>query len=365
MPYNFLTRQYEFPEQPDKLTNPAAVAAEGQRIRDSIAAGTYGNQPELAKAAAAGTPQITVAPNSGTGIEGNFGASGQPFEQASWNTDPWQQREDLSLDVLRTTAAKHKFDLEQAQLNAPLESRLLQARADATGAHQAFIEAQDAAALEHTTGFLNTLAHPNAPSPSDPGYERYVLSALIKNPRFAHSAGGREILKELSKTHDTHLSIEDLKKLIPTGYEAKTFEIGAGKQSHVTVSKIGGDAKAIAAELKNGYGLTQGQIENPTFVQVGDLGADGRTLTPTHTGSTVHVKRGDGTMATMSTEEYERFGGKYSPETAAARAATAAGGVATTAVNVPADRKARAMQALNDPDASDSARAAARKILSQ
>lgn len=287
----------------------------------------------------AGPGQITVAGAPEPLIQGNFGASGTGWAQDQWleNQNPSQLRQDLNLDILRTRAAQGRMALEQANVMNPLNTRLAQARLNATGAHQAFMEHQDAQTLEHTANFLNHMADPNAPQPSDPGYASYTIRGLIQNPRFAHSQGGREILKELAATHDTHMTVDDLKKQVPEGYEATTYEIGPGKQSHVTVRKI--DSGSLDKELQKGYGLTRGQIQNPSQVLVGKLGKNGAFIGD-DAGDIVQVKRGDGTMAEMSAKEYERFGGSYSQRTLAARA-------------------------LVDPDATEKEKEQARKLLSK
>lgn len=287
----------------------------------------------------AGPGAITVAAAPQPLIQGNFGASGTGWAQDQWaeNQNPSQLRQDLNLDILRSKAMQNRMAIEQAQTMNPLNTRLAQARLNATGAHQAFMEHQDAQSLEHTANFLNHMSDPNAPLPSDPNYGNYVMSGLIKNPRFAQSAGGREILKELAATHDTHMTVDELKKQVPEGFEAKTYEIGPGKQSHVTIQKINsGDTDK---QLFKAYGITRDQIENPTQVVIGKT-SDKGAFKQDATGNIVRVARGDGTMAEMSTQAYERYGGKYSKKTLAERA-------------------------LVDPNASKEVKAQAQKILSQ
>lgn len=306
-----------------RLINPAAVEAEGERIRQAIAAGTYGSLPGQAAAAAVGAPQITVAPVSQDPFAGLTG-----FDQASWNIDPAQQRRDLELDVLRTTAAKHKLDLEQEAANAPTKSRLLQAQADAMGAHERFLEDNNAQTLEHTAGFFNAMADPNAPRRRDPGYVQYVYDALDKNRAFARTPGGREILRQMAADQKSSLSIDDMKSQIPEGFKAASVSIGSDGKERMTIKPVAADDVALEKESKSAYKLTLGQIRNPTAVEVGKTVArpDGtKGFDGDEKGNIVRVKNGQGIWVPMSVDEYQKFGGKFSPQTISARGGNATG----------------------------------------
>lgn len=297
----------------------------------------------------AGPGGVTVVP-----VTPNMPFTG--WEQEKWaeNQNPTLLRQNLNLDILRSTAAKHRMELDQAEVMNPLQTRLAQARLNATGAHQAFMEHQDAQTLEHTANFLNDMANPNAPAPNDPGYSNHVLSSLIRNPRFAHSQGGREILKELAKTHDTHLSVDDLKKQIPEGFDASSIRIGP-RGASISISPAGTDT---GKELGTKYGLKQGDFENPSLIKVGNVERSG-SFKGADTGGFVQIQRSSGKgNVIMPVSEFERLGGKFSPETTAAR-----GGAQPAAAAVQIDRQALAREALNDPNASPAHKAAAKKIL--
>lgn len=267
----------------------------------------------------AGPGEITVAPMPQPLIQGNFGASGTGWAQNQWaeNANPAQLRENLSLDILRSTAMQRRQAIEQADVMNPLQTRLAQARINATGAHQSFMEHQDAQTLEHTANFLNHMADQNAPAPNDPNYSRYVLGGLIQNPRFAHSAGGREILSELAKTHDTHMSVEDLRKQIPEGFSPSSIKIGPNGAS-MNIAPTGTD---VGKELGSKYGLKVGDFENPAAIRVGDVERSG-SFKGTDKGNFVSITRSNGKgNVIMPVSEFERLGGKFSEETEAARGA--------------------------------------------
>lgn len=286
----------------------------------------------------AGPGGVTVVP-----VTPNMPFTG--WEQDKWaeNQNPAQLRESLNLDILRSKATQNRMAIEQAETMNPLQTRLAQARINATGAHQNFMEYQDAQALEHTANFLNDMADPNAPAPNSPGYAQHVMGSLIRNPRFAHSAGGREMLKELARTHDTHLSVEDLRKQLPEGFGPSNIRIGPNGVS-MSVSPVGND---VGKELGSKYGLKLGDFKNPASIAVGDFerttGKDGNTITNfkgSDTGKFVRITKSDGKgSVTMPVAEFEALGGQYSPETLAKRGgvqgnATGAAGVvpATTGV---------------------------------
>lgn len=304
------------------LVAPTAVTTEGDRIRAALAAGSYGNQPVAAAEAAKPIGGVTPLPTDAE-YQRKFGDSF--FNQPSmWeqNQNPAQLRRDLLLDELRSTAAQRRFDLENSQTEAPLRNRLLQAQINASGSHDRFLQAQDAQTLEHTHGFFNDLLHPNAPSPQDPGYRNYVLNSLVRNPRFAETPGGQHILNKLSDVHDTHLSVADVKKNLPAGFDLASIHTGANGQSYTVKPSTGG--MDVAEELKTNYGLKPGDLGNPTAVKIGSVSPTGG-FSGNAKGDFVQIVRSNGTGAViMPIADYERLGGKYSPGTQAARGAVAA-----------------------------------------
>lgn len=264
---------------------------------------------------------------------------------------PRQLREKLSLDELSGLASKRKFDLEQEALNAPLQNKLLQARIDATGAHQRFLDTHDQQTLSHTAGFLNHLSDPNAPKPNDPGYEQHVIQGLLQNPSFAETKGGQEVIKQIIASHQTQSSIEQLKKQLPPGFDVQSVEIGGGKQSHIVARRAD-----TAKELKAGYGLTPDEIQNPVGAMVGNYDPATKKFTNDNKGNVVDIDRGPGLQPVLiPTQVYEQHGGKYSAATAAARSLE--GDVS--------DLDSLARKALQDPNASKAAQDAARKQLSK
>lgn len=323
------------------LTNPDYVQSEGERIRNSLAAGTYGEQPlQAATAQAGGTPPITVV---GTReIE-------PPRSFWDMNMSQGEILRDTRLENLRSLAAQRRAEIEQI----PLKNDLLQAQIDATGAHQRFLENQDAATLGHTAGFLDYLSHPNSPAMGTPEFANYFLSGLRKYPRFAGTPGGRELLQEVAKNHDAHQTIADLTGQIPGGFEIASGEIGGGKQSHINVRPTG---TGTVEELKRSYGITPGQIKTPINLVVGDFDPTTKQFVGSNTGKFVRFGNGKGDTITMPTADYERYGGGYSDATAKARQ-----GAVKAAPK--ADLTALAREALNDPNSSEGDKIQARKIL--
>lgn len=328
------------------LVAPAAVTTEGDRIRAALAAGTYGNQPIQAVNATVAPGGVTPTV-SDTEPTGRFGTSF--FNQPSiWeqNQDPAQLRQNLQLDTLKTLAAQRKFDLESSRAEAPMKDALLQAQTDAAGAHDRFSQFQDAETLRHTAGFFNHLSNPNAPAPNSPNYAPYVMQGLIKNPRFADTAGGKDYLKRITETADAHTSVDDLKKQLPEGWTVKRIEVGGGKQSHL-IAEPPGTAANIPKELAK-YALTPAQFENPASVAVVDASGKG-----SNSGNFVQLttvdSAGQPKKVVMPKAAYLGFGGALASESSGA---------------VQTDLKALAQKALNDPNSSEAHRQAARKILS-
>lgn len=306
----------DFPrDEQGQLVMPTAVATEGDRIRASIAAGTYG--AGQAPAVPAGGPIVTVAPASPL-IEGNYGASGTDWAQADWSKNDDQLRQDLQLENLRSMAAQRKLALENAPISNALQNRLTEARTAAAGMHTRYQMAQDATALEHTHNFLTDMLSADAPAPGAVGHDDYVLKSLAANPAFAKTPGGQKLLATIAAGHDTGKTIADLAATIPENYNIKTIRAGGGKTSYITASPAN-SAADVSRELRVGYGLTPGQIENPVGLRVGTRSAGG-LFTGDNNGDVVEMLHGDKKVY-MSTKAFERYGGKYGPETAAARSA--------------------------------------------
>lgn len=253
---------------------------------------------------------ITIAPNSRADEAAASIAAG--WNQAFWNRDNAGLRNDLRLDELTTLAAQRKLNLAQDQEQGPLRTRLLEAQINASGAHDRFMQHQDAQTLEHTTGFLDSLVHPNAPGPQDPGYRNHVISSLLKYPRYAETAGGKDILKRLTEIHDTHTSIADLAKQLPEGFVPQTIEVGGGKQSHITARRLDKD---VTKDLKN-YGILPAQFNAPISVSTGNTSENG--FVPATGGSHVNVQvldtAGKPKSVIMPKADYLKFGGKLSTQ---------------------------------------------------
>lgn len=303
---------------------PAAVTTEGDRIRASLAAGTYGNQPQQAKDAAAGTPQITVAPNSGV-----VNASDNFFSQPSiWqqNQNPAQLRSQLKLDDLVTTAASHKFALEQAQKNAPVQDAYQQARlaheqaaTAAIGATKLRAVQKDAEAMNAVTNFENAML--TAGEPGTPEYDANVRKAIANNPAILTTKYGMQHIPNIAKEHDLAMKAKDLQ------------------------------TKTDAVDFKATYGFPKSAL-NQSNVAVGNFDPATNQLKQDNNGTHVSVTTPKGDKAIMTIEAYKANGGKLSPETEAARAA-------------PKDMIALANKALADPNASPEHKAAAQKWLNE
>lgn len=320
-----------------QLTNPDYVAKEGQRIRTSLEEGTYGNQPIAAERG--GQPQITVVPASG-------GLEGQPpiiFEQTAWNQNPAQLRQDLQLEDLRTRAASRRFELEEAQRQAPVLSDLNlaklaheQAATEAVGSTERRKLFEDARAMKHIAGFQEYMM--GAPESGTPEFDSYVRRGVQKFPAILTTKHGSEDLKRIDRTHD----ISKMVKGLPEGMTPKS----------ITMSNSGPSVTFTARdEIGKKYGITKEEIEGAAGVVVGTPEPSGDPENPTkikqdNAGTHVAITKSNGKMITIPTSVYEKLGGRYSPETLAAR------------------KIAVARKALNDPNSSEAHRAAARKILS-
>jgi hypothetical protein len=296
-----------------KLVNPDYIQKEGQRIRDSLAAGTYGDQPV---AAARGPGEITVAPASGL-------LQDQPpitFDQASWNQSPGQLRQQLKLDELRSTAALRKAEVERLPITDAYDRARLaheEAATAAIGATNLRQIQKDATAMQHIAGFENYML--NAPEPGTPEYEKYVRKGIAKFPALLTTAHGAAHLPKLGQEHD----LASLAKQLPEGFEITGMEVGGGKQSRITAKPI--DA-STDKDFKAIYGFPKSALA-VSDVKVGDLDPVTSRFTRNNKGTHVAVTAPDGKTATMTVEAYEAAGGKYSGETAKARGAKSASNV--------------------------------------
>lgn len=325
------------------LINPDYIQKEGQRIRDSLAAGTYGS------GTTASTPPgaVTVVSPSSPGD----GQAPTVWEQSAWNQDEGALRRDLNFDILRTTAAQRKLDLEQSTLNAPVLSAYEQAKlaheqaaTSVIGETQAFHQAQDAQSMQHVTGFAKHMA--GAPPVNSPEYAPYVLQGVMKFPRMATTEWGKGTLGKLAQEHDT---IAGLTSKLPPGFDLSTVSVGADGKPRVTFKPTDAD-KALEKAAK-GYGLTLDQVRNPVGAVVGRRDKAGQFVQD-NSGDIVRLKNKENHQVDLSAKEYERLGGTYSGETAKARGSAPA-----------VDLNALARKALDDPNAPENVRAAARKRL--
>lgn len=325
-----------------QLINPPAVQTEGQRMAAGFADGSLGGPNVVASStngdvnnyrpAAPGTLPglITVAPNSRADEATQSIAAG--WNQATWTQNPAQLREDLNLDVLRTNAAQRKFDLLQAQKNAPVLDEYAQAKLNHEVAATAALGAthlrqvqKDASTMQAVTNFEKAMM--TAGEPGTPEYDANVRNAIAKNPAILMTKYGMQHIPNIAKEHDL-------------AAKAKALQ-----------------TKTYASEFKATYGFPASAISQST-VQVGNYDPATKTLKQDNNGTHVSVTTPAGKQAIMTTQAYEANGGKYSDETAKARAASVvASPVAAT------DLRALAQKALNDPNASEEHRAAARKIL--
>jgi hypothetical protein len=207
--------------------------------------------------------------------------------------------------------------------------------------------------MQHVTGFENYMIQ--APEPGTPEYEAYVRRGIAKYPAILTTKYGASHIPKLGQEHD----ITALAKQLPAGFEITSVTAGGGKQSHITAKPIGATDEK---DLKTDYGITPEQIKNPTGVIVGTPDPNSPTkFKQDNRGTHVALTTGKGTTVVMPTSVYEKFGGKYSGETLAARSGVQ--GVAAPAITPGIDFMALARKALNDPNSSEEHRAAARKIL--
>lgn len=287
------------------LINPPAIQAEGQRMAAGFADGSLGG-PNVAISgpngdvtnykpyAPPGTPPglITVAPNSRADEAAASIAAG--WNQDAWNQNPSQQRENLNLDILRTTAAQRKFDLEQGQKNAPVLDAYAQAKLNHENAATAAIGAthlrqvqKDTSTMAAVTNFEKAMLTAGEPGTAE--YDANVRNAIAKNPAILMTKYGMQHIPNIAKEHDL-------------AAKAKALQ-----------------TKTDASEFKSTYGFPASAIQQST-VQVGNYDPATKTLKQDNKGTHVSVTTPAGKKAVMTTQAYEANGGKYSGETAAARA---------------------------------------------
>lgn len=325
------------------LVNPDYVQTEGQRIRDSLGAGTFGNQPIASRNATVATPAIAVAPVPEL----------TEFSQEAWNQSPGQLRRDLNLDILRTTAAQRKLDLEQSRTNAPVLNAYDQAKLEhelaataAIGATETGRLQRDARSMKHIAGFSDYMV--NAPEEGTPEFDTYVKKGIVKFPGILNTKWGAQHLPLIGKTHDT---IAGLKSQLPEGFNLTSVTVGANGKPSVTMKPT--DLDAELEKAAKGYGVSLDQVRNPIGAEVGRKGPDG-AFVGDEKGDIVRINGPDNKKVSMSVKEYQRLGGTFSPEGATKRGAAPA-----------IDLTELARKALNDPKATDAEKAAARKRLGQ
>jgi hypothetical protein len=335
-----------------QLVNPDYIQKEGDRIRASIAAGTYGAGTQQQGATA---PIIApVAPGVTTGPFGDsFFHQPSMWEQ---NQNPAQLRQGLKLSELVTSAASHKFALEEAQKNAPVKDAYELAKlahetaaTNAVGSTATFHRNQDAQVMQHVTGFADYMQ--GAPPVDSPDYAPYVLQGVKQFPRIAATGWGKQTLGKIAQEHDT---IAGLTAQIPPGFEVSSVTAGGGKQTKVSAQRIGGAADAKT--FKSTYGFPKTALDDAT-VLVGNYDPNTRQFKQDNNGTHVSVTTsGDkGKTAIMTTSAYESNGGKYSGDTKKARdaAASAAPTLSETPVKVSTPAEAQKLpvgQHYLDPD---------------
>lgn len=357
-----MAKRDPFPRDADgRLINPDYIRDEGVRIMEAIAAGQGASNPTDATFSATNPAAQRPTESDWNFNMRTFGSGFAPKERSIWDQSfgggarsPRAMRDALNLEDLTSRAAERRMKLEQSQREAPLKEALAIAKLQHQRASTAVLGQSsrlksklDSDTMGHISGFAEYMH--NAPEVGTEDYSKYVLGGLRKFPRVATTRWGKETLDGIAQEHDT---ISRLREQIPEGFDVKTMSIGKN-QSSVSLQKKGGD---VAKELKDGYDLTTGQITNPIKVEVGK-NVEG-TFAGDEKGDVVRIEKPDGSKVMMSIKEYERFGGKLSPETLAAR------GEGTAPIAKP-DLRALAQKALDDPNATDAHRAAARKLLGQ
>lgn len=356
-----MAKRDPFPRDAEgRLINPDYIKTEGERILAQIAARQYGSQPQQDKP----IPESPVytPPVRDPMSERQFGTSFfQP--SVSWDQsfgreqNPAQLRNALKLDDLRTIAMQRKLDLEESQRRAPVRAALQDAElahklasTAVLGKATSFRQRQDASTMEQISGFAEYMDA--APTVDSPEYAPFVLAGVKKFPRMAATAWGKETLKNIAQEHDT---IQDLASRLPKGFDVASISVNSRGRPTLT-AKQGVDDKELAEELKTGYKLTLGQIRNPVGAEVGRIDPATKAFVGDPKGDMVRVRNGEGETVSMAAAEYERFGGKYSPETTAAREGKQES-------STKPDLLALAQKALADPNASLAHKAAARKLL--
>lgn len=259
-------------------------------------------------------------------------------------------RSQLRLQELTTLAAQRKLDLENTQRRTPMEDELLRARlehqnasTDAIGQTEHLKRRLDSETMGHVTGFADFLK--DAPPVNSPQYAQFILQGVKQFPRVATTQWGKDTLKRIAQEHDT---IQDLTSRLPPGFDVSSVTVNSGGRPSVTMKPTGGD-EHLEKQAKDTYKLGLGEIRNPVRAEVGSIDPATKGFSGNPKGDVVRLKNAEGKDVLMSTAEYEKFGGKYSGETLAARA--------------PADKRALAEKALADPNAPEKYKEAARKLL--
>jgi hypothetical protein len=184
-----------------------------------------------------------------------------------------------------------------------------------------------------------------------------ALDNLAANPDVKHAlstAGGLSQFATVRKYHDEHAN---LNKYLSEHPGAITEVTGIG-QTGVLSTKVVNPQD----ELK-GYGLTPGIIQNPPAVAVGSINPETKQFENNSKGGFVQIDTGSkkGGAPIIPVAMYLRHGGKFSAADTAAQQQQP-----VTSTNQQShDMTALAQKALNDPNASEEHKAAARKILGQ
>jgi hypothetical protein len=268
-------------------------------------------------------------------LEGSFGASGTDWSQANWNRDYGQERRDLNLDVLRTTAAQRRFQFEEAQRREPLQDALTRAQIAHQEAAARFQDTHARTLLERDTvgfnamnDFANELFAPGAPEIGSKDFPAHFKRTSAKHSLVYTTAGGRAFANAIGGTHDTASNVQTVMGDVPEDYTADKIRIGPRGTAVEAVS----NKKLQEEEFKKTTGLTHAQVKAARSVQVGDY-EDG-VFKRKNTGGSVRIVSADNkTESIIPAEVYEKAGFGYSPDVAKERKAAA--GVSGSAEAAP------------------------------
>lgn len=207
--------------------------------------------------------------------------------------------------------------------------------------------------------------------PGTPEFHARALEIAKNHPAGFMTQAGQTLFRGVSDMHDKAASLEDRSYWQRFGQSFKeASQVGRkrgvdvqyddqGFPSIDLTSKVGGEGAVSPdeadKELYNSYGIRQTNLLNPQSVRI--VGQPKSSDPGDTSGNFVEVKtfaKGEPVTKYMPKADYLKFGGKLAPDATAA----------STPSGTP-DLKALAQKALNDPNASEAHKAAAKKILGQ